>query len=95
MAALFSGRLPTGDRASSGSLRSAPLLRKALMDRCSEAGYQPDWRDVRLDLDHLQEVVLEQDGKQRITHPAGVAGKLFQAIGIGLPPKRREIAAET
>lgn len=36
------------------------------MDRCSEAGYQPDWRDLRLDLDRLQEVVLERDGQRLI-----------------------------
>ncbi len=89
--------LPTGDRVSSGSLRSALLLRKALMDRCSEAGFQPEWQDVRLDLDRLQEVVVDRDGKQLIirTPTTGVAGKLFQAIGNGLPPNLREITAET
>ncbi len=75
----------------------ALILRKALMDRCSEAGFQPEWQDVRLDLDRLQKVVLERDGKQLIirTPTTGVAGKLFQAIGIGLPPNLREITAET
>ena len=75
----------------------ALILRKALMDRCLEAGFQPEWQDVRLDLDRLQKVVLERDGKQLIirTPTTGVAGKLFQAIGIGLPPNLREITAET
>ena len=75
----------------------ALVLRKALMDRCSEAGFQPEWQDVRLDLDRLQKVVLERDGKQLIirTPTTGVAGKLFQAIGIGLPPNLCEITAET
>ena len=75
----------------------ALVLRKALMDCCSEAGVQPEWQDVRLDLDRLKEVVVERDGKQLIirTPITGFAGKLFQAIGIGLPLNLCEIAAET
>ena len=50
----------------------ALVLRKALMDRCSETGFQPEWQDVRLYLDRLQEIVAERDGKQLIirTPPA-------------------------
>ena len=50
---------------------------------------------MHLDLDRLQEVVLDRDGKQLIirTPATGVAGKLFEAIG--LPPNLREITAET
>ncbi|MFQ5535767.1 MAG: IS1634 family transposase [Sphingomonadales bacterium] len=75
----------------------ALVLRKALMDRCSQAGFQPEWQDVRLDLDRLQEVVVARDGKRLIirTPTTGVAGKLFRAIGIALPPNLREITAET
>ncbi len=54
-------------------------------------------QDMRLDLDRLQDVVVERNGKQLIirTPTTGVAGKPFQAIGIGLPLNLCEIAAET
>ena len=52
-------------------------------------------QDMRLDLDRLQDVVVERNGKQLIIPTTAVAGKLFQAIGIGLPPNPREITAET
>ncbi len=52
---------------------------------------------MRLDLERLQEVAVERDGKQLIirTPATGVAGKVFQTIGIAPPPNPREITAET
>ena len=46
------------------------------------------------DLDRLQEVELTRDGKRLIlrTPVSGVAGKLFQAAHIALPPNIREPA---
>jgi hypothetical protein len=40
----------------------------------------------------VQEVEAEQDGKRFIlrTPVTGVTGKLFQAIGVALPPNIRE-----
>lgn len=70
----------------------ALVLRKVLMDRCSQAGFQPEWQDVRLDLDRLQEIELVEDGTRLIlrTPTTGVAGKLFQALGVALPPNIRD-----
>jgi hypothetical protein len=70
----------------------ALVLRKALQDRCATAGFKPEWQEVRLDLDHLQEIEVEQDGQRLVlrTPTTGVAGKLFQAVGVALPLNIRE-----
>lgn len=70
----------------------ALLLRKDLEDRLAAAGLKPEWRALLADLDRLQEIEAEQDGKCFIlrTPVTGVAGKVFQAMGIALPPNIRE-----
>jgi Transposase DDE domain len=70
----------------------ALVLRKELEDRCRAVGLHPEWGDVRRDLDRLQEVELAKDGRCLIlrTPVTGVAGKLFQAARIALPPNIRE-----
>ena len=70
----------------------ALLLRKDLEDRLAAAGLKPEWRALLADLDRLQEIEAEQDGKRFIlrTPVTGVAGKVFQAMGIALPPNIRE-----
>jgi len=72
----------------------ALVLRKELEDRCRAAGFRPEWGDVLRDLDRLQEVELTKDGKHLVlrTPVSGVAGKLFQAARIALPPNVREPA---
>ena len=67
-------------------------LRKDLEDRLAAAGLKPEWRELLADLDRLQEIEAEQDGKRFIlrTPVTGVAGKVFQAMGIALPPNMRE-----
>ena len=44
-------------------------------------------------LERLQEITLEQDGKRLLlrTPTAGVTGKLFQAVGVALPPNIQEL----
>jgi hypothetical protein len=59
------------------------------------AGRTPDRRaagTLLADLDRLQEIEVEQDGKHFIlrTPVTGVAEKAFQAIGMALPPNIRE-----
>ena len=70
----------------------ALVLKKELADRCAARGFQPEWDEVRRDLDRLQEVEVEQDGKRFVlrTPVAGVAGKLFQTLGVALPPNIRD-----
>ena len=53
---------------------------------------KPEWNQLLADLDRLQEVEAEQDGKRFIlrTPVTGVVGKVFQAVGVALPPNIRE-----
>jgi hypothetical protein len=72
----------------------ALVLRKELDERCRTAAFRPEWADVLRDLDRLQEIEIDKDGR-RITlrTPAtGVVGRLFKAARIALPPNVREPA---
>ena len=71
----------------------ALLLAKELEDRLHRHGIAAEWGDILRDLDRLQEIELEQDGKRFLlrTPTTGVAGKLFQAVGVALPPNIQEI----
>jgi len=70
----------------------ALILRKELEERLAVAGMKPEWGELLGDLDRLQEIDAEQDGKRFIlrTPTTGVVGKVFQALGIALPPNIRE-----
>jgi DDE family transposase len=73
----------------------ALVLRKDLEDRLAAARLKPEWRELLADLDRLQEIEAEQDDKRFIlrTPVSGIAGKVFQAMGIALPPNIREAGA--
>ncbi len=75
----------------------ALVLRKKLQDRLAAAGLAPEWAEVLRDLDRLQEVDVAQDGKRFVlrTPVVGCAGKLFQTLGVALPPNIRDAALET
>jgi hypothetical protein len=63
-----------------------------LDERCRNAGFHPEWADVLRDLDRLQEIEIDKDGRHMTlrTPAAGVVGPLFKAVGIALPPNVRE-----
>jgi len=69
----------------------ALVLRKELMERMSQAGLELEWDDVIRDLDGMEEVEIEQDEKHfRIRVGAhGSSGKIFQAMGVAMPPMIR------
>jgi len=71
----------------------ALLLAKELEDRLHRHAVAAEWGDILRDLDRLQEIELEQDGKRFLlrTPTTGVAGKLFQAVGVALPPNIQEL----
>ena len=71
----------------------ALLLVKELEDRLHRHNVAAEWDDILRDLDRLQEIELEQDGKRFLlrTPTTGVAGKLFQAVGVALPPNIQEL----
>jgi hypothetical protein len=70
----------------------ALVLRKDLDERCSKAALRPEWADVLRDLDRLQEIEIDKDGRQiTLRTPAtGVIGPLFKAARIALPANVRE-----
>ncbi|HYZ41316.1 MAG TPA: IS1634 family transposase [Stellaceae bacterium] len=75
----------------------ALLLAKELEDRLHRHAVVAEWGDILRDLDRLQEIELEQDGKRFLlrTPTTGVAGKLFQAVGVALPPNIQELPRPT
>jgi transposase len=71
----------------------ALVLMKELQDRLEAKDHHLEWADVIRDLDQLEEIELEQDGKRFLlrTHTTGTCGKVFQAAGVALPPTLRQI----
>ncbi len=70
----------------------ALVLRKDLEERLATARLKPEWRELLADLDRLQEIDAEQDGKRFVlrTPVTGIAGKAFQVVGVALPPNIRD-----
>jgi transposase len=66
----------------------ALVLRHELQARLESRGYKLEWGDVISDLDRLQLVEVEQDGKRFLlrSEAQGTCGKVFQAVGVALPP---------
>jgi transposase len=71
----------------------ALVLRKELQRRLELAGYRFEWSDIKQDLKSLQEIVIEENGKSLAVRSEclGSCGKIFQAVGVALPPTIREI----
>jgi hypothetical protein len=69
----------------------ALLLRRELEQRLEQSGNRLEWADVIRELDLLQEIELQVDGKRyRLrSQTQGTAGKVFQACGVALPPVLR------
>ena len=67
----------------------ALLLRKKLQDLLEKKGWRLEWADIIQDLNELFEVKIRLSGKEYIlrTETKGIAGKVFQATGVALPPK--------
>ena len=66
----------------------ALLLRHELQARLAARGRTFEWADVIQDLERLQVVEVEQDGKRfRLrTEVRGCCARVFQAAGVALPP---------
>jgi len=69
----------------------ALLLRKELQDRLARKEWKLEWADVVSDLENLMEMEVTIGGKGYVFRgqTAGVAGKVFQACGVALPPALR------
>ena len=71
----------------------ALVLRKELQRLLDKAGHSFQWADIKQDLKALQETLLEDNGKSlRIRSQClGTCGKIFQSVGVALPPTIREV----
>jgi transposase len=71
----------------------ALVLRKELDRRLDKAGHCFEWADVKQDLKALQETIIEDKGKKLSVRSEclGTCGKIFQAVGVAIPPTIREL----
>ena len=69
----------------------ALLLRKELQDRLARKKWKLEWADVIRDLDNLIEMRIAINDKSFVFRgqSSGMAGKVFQACGVALPPVLR------
>ena len=69
----------------------ALLLRRELEDRLARKEWKLEWADVIRDLDNIIEMEVAISGKGYVFRgqTSGVAGKVFQACGVALPPAMR------
>jgi transposase len=75
----------------------ALVLRQELQARLEERGHEFEWADVIQDLDRLQAVEVEQDGKRFLLRSdvQGTCGKVFQAVGVAIPPTVQQVEPTT
>ena len=72
----------------------ALVLRKELDRRLEKAGRCFEWAEIKQDLKAMQEITIEDNGKTLIIRSEclGTCGKVFQAVGVAIPPTIREIS---
>jgi hypothetical protein len=73
----------------------ALVLKKELYRRLDGAGHTFEWADIKQDLSALRETILNEDGKRLAVRSQclGTCGKVFQAVGVAVPPTIRELSA--
>jgi len=71
----------------------ALVLRKELDSRLEKAGHQCEWADILRDLKALQRVTITENERTLAvrTSAVGCCGKIFQAVGVAMPPSIREV----
>jgi hypothetical protein len=75
----------------------ALVLRQELQARLEQRGQQFEWADVISDLDRLQVVEVEQEGRHFLlrSEAQGTCGPVFQAAGVSLPPTVQRVSPTT
>lgn len=75
----------------------ALVLRRALQERLGSKGYSLEWADILLSLDGLTETELNHQGKRFIlrSDPKPTCTRVFQAVGVALPPQVRRLPPES
>jgi transposase len=71
----------------------ALMLKKDLYRRLEDSGHSFEWAEIKQDLKALSETVIEEDGKSLAIRSQckGTCGKVFQSVGVAIPPTIREI----
>jgi hypothetical protein len=71
----------------------ALVLKKELDRRLENAGHSFEWAHITQDLKSLEETVIEEGGRSLAIRSQclGTCGKVFQAVGVALPPTIREV----
>jgi len=71
----------------------ALVLRHELRERLARHGVTAEWADILRDLTRVREVDVRHGGKRYVLRAPlqGVAGKLFRAVGVAIPPPAREV----
>jgi len=71
----------------------ALVLRKELQRRLEQSGYDFEWLHIKQDLRALQRVEIEENGRRFPirTQSQGKCGKIFQAVGVAMPPTISEM----
>ncbi len=71
----------------------ALMLKKELYRRLEDSGHSFEWADIKQDLKALSKTVIEEDGKKFAVRSQcqGICGKVFQSVGVAIPPTIREI----
>lgn len=70
----------------------ALVLRKELERQLNLAGHVLEWANIKQDLKALQQVTIEEGGRRMAIRSKceGVCGKVFQAVGVAMPPTIKE-----
>ncbi len=72
----------------------ALLLRDVWQRRLAARGHAFEWAEVLADLERLQQVEVEHDGKRFLlrSEVQGTCGHVCQAVGVALPPTVQQLA---
>jgi hypothetical protein len=70
----------------------ALVIRKRLQDKLQKRSWTLEWNDIVQDVNAIADITILHCGKDFTvrTEVTGVAGKVFQAAGVALPPVLRE-----
>jgi len=70
----------------------ALVIRTELERELEESGYKFEWAEIKGDLRSLAETEITHEGKTFVvrSESKGVCGKIFQTIGVALPPAIRQ-----
>jgi hypothetical protein len=75
----------------------ALMVMRALERRLERKGWSLEWARLVEDLDSLVETEVAQDGRTFVlrSEPTGDCGKVFQAVGVAMPPTVRQVMGST